>query len=244
MKPGSLCLCQILYVPSICQYYLDRHSLDYTGPLYRSKFMKAWKKLKPAVATAPVPNTAPAREIIVISTKEQEAMQKMKETLSNIEQALEQNAADQARLTADTQRLSSQIESTFSEYIAKLTERATALQEQLRVESKKETDALKQQQENLQKLKESAQNGLESQNAMLIDTKMDDKKREIKIAEITTKLLSTVNEDLMSNHAPNLVFASDDDAVYQVSVPSLYTDSRRETSLDLYTIDCVIMLFL
>ena len=184
--------------------------------------MKAWRKLKPDAASSTPSGAAPIQQIrhIVISSKEQAAMQKMKEALSKINQLLEQNTARQAKLTADAQRISSQIESTFSAYVAKLTERAMALQKQLRAESERETNSLKQQQEVLQKLRESVESGLESQNAMLIDTKIDDKKREIKIEGITSKLLSAMDEDGMSMKAPDLVFASDDKAVSEVSTLS------------------------
>ena len=184
--------------------------------------MKAWRKLKPDAASSTPSGAAPIQQIrhIVISSKEQAAMQKMKETLSKINQLLEENTASQAKLTADAQRISSQIESTFSEYVAKLTERAAALQEQLRKESERETNSLKQQQETLQKLKESVESGLESQNAMLIDTKIDDKKREIKIEAITSKLLSVMDKDEMSMTASDLVFSTDDDAVSEVSALS------------------------
>lgn len=180
--------------------------------------MKAWRKLNPDVASVSASNLAPAQQIrhIVISTKEQEAMQKMKAALSNIAQLLEQNAADQAKLTATTQRISSQIESIFSNYVAKLTDRAMALQEQLRTESKKQGEALIQQQENLQKFKESIESELERQNAMLIDTKMDDKKREVKIEEITDKQLSAINDDVKTIKTADLVFATDDNVVSEV----------------------------
>lgn len=199
-------------------YTFSNLSFTCTGPLYRSKFMKAWRKLKPDTASPTASTVAPIREIhhIVISAKEQKSMRKMKETLSNIAQLLEQNTANQAKLTADMQRISGQIESTFSEYIAKVTERAMALQEQLRVESKKEIDALKQQQENLLKLQESVESGLESQNAMLMDKKIDDRKREFKIEEITNKMLSAIDKDVMSMVIPDLIFASDDDAFSEV----------------------------
>ena len=75
---------------------------------------------------------------------------------------------------------------------------------------------MKQQQEKLQKMKQSVESGLESQNTMLIDTKIDDTKRESKIEEITSNLLSAIEENGVSTEAPDLVFLSDDDAVSKV----------------------------
>ena len=202
--------------------------------------MKAWRKLKPDAASLTTSGAASPREFIVISNKEEIAMQKMKEALSNVAQSLEQNAADQAKLTADTQRISNQIESTFSEYVAKLTERAMGLQEQLRTQSKQKTEALKQQQENLQKLKESVESGLESQNTMLIDAKMDRKKREMKIEEITSNVLSAMDDNSKEAKAPDMVFATDDNAVVEVCIaPNDYFSKIAVSSIYLQFISSI-----
>ena len=230
MELGTFCMSQLLQFFSH-QNFSYLQSVKCTGPLYRSKFMKAWRKLKPDAVPSSPSITDRISEIrhIVVSSNEQAAIQKMMGALSNIEQLLEHNLASQAKLTADTQRISSQIESTFGEYIAKLTERAMALQEQLRTRSRKQADALKQQQENLQKMRQSVESGLESQNTMLIDTKIDDTKRESKIEEITNNLLSAIEENGVSIEAPDLVFLSDDDAVSKVL--NLHQETQLTTNI-------------
>ena len=188
------------------------------SPLYKSKFMTAWRKLKP---NAPPSNTAPHQTIrhIVISAKEQEAMSKLQKAGSDVDQLLESNAAIQAELTADSQRISGQIDSIFSEYITRLTQRAEELKIKLNTESKAKLDALSQQQEQLSKTKESVTSGLEQENALLLDTNVDSKKREIKIESITDDILSTMNDSPLK--VSKLVLAKDNQSVFEVTYISI-----------------------
>ena len=65
-------------------------------------------------------------------------------------------------------------------------------------------------------MKQSVESGLESQNTMLIDTKIDDTKRESKIEEITINLLSAIEANNVSIKAPDLIFLSDADSISKV----------------------------
>lgn len=185
------------------------------SPLYRTKFMKAWRKLT-AGALPSGGSTVQKIQRIVVSTKEQEAMSKMESYLSNIDQILKQNAVRQAKVTENTQRVSDEIDETFNGYISQMTAKAEELKAKLNEESKQQNEMLLQQMQNLKKFRESVKSGLDSQSAMLIDTNLDQKKREIKIDEITSQTLGVVDEDTMKMNIPEIVFGRDDQSVSEV----------------------------
>ena len=183
--------------------------------------MKAWRKLKPELpgpTPSEVPNNQTNDTIVVISTKEREAMNKMKATLADIGRLLEENVANQSKVKEDTKRISNEIQETFSGYLAKLTERAVTLKKKLSAESKARSDALLQQQETLQKQRESVESGLKDQNEMLTDAKLEGKKREIKMEAITNDLLGATYQEAKAIEVQELVFSHDDDSVSEVGI--------------------------
>ena len=198
------------------------------SPLYKSKFMTAWRKLKPE---APPSDVTTNKTFIVISAKEQDAMSKLQKAGSEVDRLLEENAAIQGKLTADTQRISSEIDSAFTDYMTRLTQRAEALKQKLNAESKEREDAVVQQQQYLTKLKESIASGLQQENEMLIDTKMDAKKREIKMESITNEVLNTMTNLTIS--APEIVFSRDDQSVLEVEYFCIFSD-HVSGNLNLY----------
>lgn len=148
--------------------------IEKVGPLYKTKFMKAWRKLphettKSGGASKPV--AYPTR--VVVSEKEQESMSKMETAITEIGDLLKQNKLNQSTASEETTRLSAEIEQTFATLVAKLTERAMALQQKLKTESKKRTDALSKEEEALKQLLEAVQKGLNAQNALILDPKFD-----------------------------------------------------------------------
>merc|ERR1719244_1246795 len=173
--------------------------------LVQRKFMRKWKKL--------TSQSASIRGYIVITAKEQEAMDKMKTTLTQIDLLLEQNAMQKAKVTADTQRISNEIESVFGGYIAQLTERMVTLKKELTTESKKQTDALQQQYEQLNNVRDSIEDGIKEQNTMLTDTQIDAKKRQIQMEQITDSAVGAMDSETMKVEVNDIVFQHDDDRI-------------------------------
>ena len=90
------------------------------------------------------------------------------------------------------------------------------MKRKLSAESKVQTDALQQQQDKLQKLRESVESGLKDQNVMIRDPKMDGKKREIKMEEIVNDVIGAMDQKAMSMKPREIVFSCDDNAVSEV----------------------------
>merc|ERR1719334_1684174 len=61
----------------------------------------------------------------------------------------------------------------------------------------------------LQKQQQSIIEALDSQNALVLDTQIDGKKREIKIQEITTNAMQSVDEEAVRIHLQEIVFSRD-----------------------------------
>lgn len=136
--------------------------------------------------------------------------------LAQMNQMMEANVAKQAKVTADSKRLDSEIDDVFGVYVSKLTERAMELKKKLNKEAKEQLETLVQQQAELKKCKESAESGLSDQRAMIMDAKMDDKKRETKMLQITEDILQAINEDNLKVYVGDIVFTHDDAAVSKV----------------------------
>ena len=85
--------------------------------------------------------------------------------LREIQQLIDENVTNEAKLKADTKRINDEIEATFSGYIELLTQRVVELKKRLSDESKQQSDALLQQRQQLQNIKESVANGLGDINA-------------------------------------------------------------------------------
>merc|ERR1719244_2177654 len=179
------------------------------GSLVRGKFIRPLNKKLTS-------QSASIRGYIVITAKEQEAMDKMKTTLTQIDLLLEQNAMQKAKVTADTQRISNEIESTFGGYIFQITERMVTLKKELTTESKKETDALQQQYERLNSARASIEDGIKEQNTMLMDTQIDAKKRQILMEQITDSAIGAMDSETMKAEVSDIIFRHDDDRISKV----------------------------
>ena len=204
--------------------YVSVHYIKYIfhlkGNIVAGKLIAAWRKLKNESTSSNIPST---QQIIVISTNEQEAMDKIQSALTDIDRLLKENANKQKTVNAATSRLSEEIEGTFSKYIAQMTERAMALKKKLTATSKSQIDALLQQQKKLQKMKETVMNGTEQQQSMIKDQKLDRKKRETKMQEITKNALNDMESVTAFEKIRDILFSHDDDAVSKVCIANFVT---------------------
>ena len=213
------------------------------SPLILRKFKTAWRKLKNEQPQSAPSSVTPA--VVVISTKEQGAMDTLETTLAQMNQMLEDNVAKQAQITADSKRIDSEIDDIFGQYVSKLTERAVELKKELNAEAKKQTETLVQQQEELKKSKESVESGLSDQRAMIMDTKMDKKKRQTKMLQITEDILQGIDEDGLKVQLPDIKFTHDDAAVSKVSILPTF-DSLQIMILDIpmmFPLSCTVHIF-
>jgi len=103
-------------------------------------------------------------------------MDQMRAALTDNDRMLEENAVQKAEVLTDNQRIGDEIKDVFGQYIAAITNRAAALKRKFDSDSKEQSDALDQKQEELQRVRESVEKGLEEQKGMLMDMALDSKK--------------------------------------------------------------------
>lgn len=97
-----------------------------------------------------------------------------------------------------------------------LTERAMALKKMLGAKSKRQMELLLEQQDKLRKFRASVQNGMQSQNKMVLNQDTQRKKRECNLREITSNVLGNMAQETKPPDIRDIVFRKDDQAVSEV----------------------------
>ena len=99
-----------------------------------------------------------------------------------------------------------------------LNEREKALMASLEETTKKQMEALKAQQANVERFADSAKQALSEQNRMILDAALDSGKRESKMAQIAEDTLKGIRDEDMAVTARDLRFIVDLEAANKVSM--------------------------
>ena len=195
------------------------------GPLYKGRFLKAWRKLQFEASwagDASSPSHSSRRSIfgqvhrIVITTAEQAAMQTMESKVEHIRGALKVVANHQSQLADIVENKQSEIKEMFVAFRKQLDDREETLTTKLSAESERVREELKAKKSALEKHLESGLVALDMQNELILDPTMDAKERELHIERITAGVLEGIDSDGINDESQPIEVIVHREAVLKV----------------------------
>ena len=164
---------------------------------------------------------------IVISAKEQDAINRLESQRDATKAALNELESKRQERMEMQKQTESEIDSFFESMKKVLDYRHRNLKVAFDQLKEAQTAVADEQLIKLQKQQQSIIEALDSQNALVLDTQIDGKKREIKIQEITTNAMQSVDEEAVRIHLQEIVFSRDEKAVSEVMTLFLSFDPKR-----------------
>merc|ERR1719295_1558169 len=187
------------------------------SPLIKDRFKKAVRKLQfDVIPSARVGSSSNVfgqihRVVCVITSKEQESINKIESQRDAVDAALKSIELKHVERVKMQKASKSEIDSFFESVKKQLDERHQKLKEEFQEKVDAQSLALLQ----LRGHQESIGETLNKLNAMVLDPKIESKKRENDIVEITAKLMGSMDLEAMTRNLEQIVFSGDEEAVSQ-----------------------------
>lgn len=153
---------------------------------------------------------------VIVSQKEENFIQMLNAKSSEIDVAIQRNTESTSSLLEETQKRDAEIESVFATLRKRLGEQEKVLRNKVNEESVSQLKELKTQKRMLEAYQQSIAMATKEQKMLILDPNIDSVEREMKIGQITSDTIDSIDANKVETEVSAIEFVIDEPAVNEV----------------------------